>query len=194
MSRPSARAASSRRWRVARERHGPQALDTVIVSATESPADVLGVLDLTDEPVAVVPLFETIGDLERAETTVRELLADPRFAERVRERGNRIEVMVGYSDSGKDGGYLAAQWAIYRAQEALARVARGGRHRAHDLPRPRRQRRARRRPDARGDPRPGARPSARADQADGAGRDDLVQVRPARARLPLLEAALAGPC
>jgi phosphoenolpyruvate carboxylase len=108
---------------LARERHGPRALDTVIVSATESPADVLGVLDLTAEPVAVVPLFETIADLERAETTVRELLADPRYGERVRERGNRIEVMVGYSDSGKDGGYLAAQWAIYRTQEALARVA-----------------------------------------------------------------------
>jgi phosphoenolpyruvate carboxylase len=108
---------------LARERHGPQALDTVIVSATESPADVLGVLDLTSEPVAVVPLFETIGDLERAEATVRELLADPRYGERVRERGNRLEVMVGYSDSGKDGGYLAAQWTIYRTQEALARVA-----------------------------------------------------------------------
>ena len=40
------------------------------------------------------------------------------------ERGNRLEVMVGYSDSGKDGGYLAAQWATYRAQEALAEVAR----------------------------------------------------------------------
>ncbi len=108
---------------LARERHGPQALDTVIVSATESPADVLGVLDLTPEPVAVVPLFETIGDLERAATTVRDLLADPRYGERVRERGNQLEVMVGYSDSGKDGGYLAAQWGIYRTQEALARVA-----------------------------------------------------------------------
>jgi phosphoenolpyruvate carboxylase len=108
---------------LARERHGPKALDTVIVSATESPADVLGVLELTSEPVAVVPLFETIGDLDRAEATVRELLADPRYGERVFERGNRLEVMVGYSDSGKDGGYLAAQWAIYRTQEALARVA-----------------------------------------------------------------------
>ena len=81
-------------------------------------------LDLTDEPVAVVPLFETIGDLESAADTVRALLADPRYGARVAERGNRLEVMVGYSDSGKDGGYLAAQWAIYRAQEALAEVAR----------------------------------------------------------------------
>ncbi len=84
----------------------------------------LGVLDLTDEPVAVVPLFETIADLERRAATVRALLADRRYGARVAERGGRLEVMVGYSDSGKDGGYLAAQWAIYRAQEALAAVAR----------------------------------------------------------------------
>ena len=54
--------------------------------------------------------------------------------------------MVGYSDSGKDGGYLAAQWAIYRTQEALADLARRRRDRADDLPRPRRQRRPRRGP------------------------------------------------
>ncbi len=108
----------------ARARHGAKALDTVIVSATESPADVLGVLDLTDEPVAIVPLFETIADLESAAGTVTELLADSRYGARVAERGNRLEVMVGYSDSGKDGGYLASQWGTYRAQEALAEVAR----------------------------------------------------------------------
>ena len=88
--------------------------------------------------------------------------------------------MVGYSDSGKDGGYLAAQWAIYRAQEALAAVAReagveltifhgrggsagrgGGPTHAAILA-------------------PGAGRAARPAEADRAGRDDLVQVRPAR--------------
>ncbi len=108
----------------ARALHGPQALDTVIVSATESAGDVLAVLDLTDEPVSVVPLFETISDLQTAQNTMRELLAEPRYAQRVAERGGRIEVMVGYSDSGKDGGYLAARWAIYEAQERLTEVAR----------------------------------------------------------------------
>ena len=92
--------------------------------------------------------------------------------------------MVGYSDSGKDGGYLAAQWAIYRAQEELAAVARAARRRADDLPRPRRQRRPRRRPDARGDRRAAARSSARPREGDGAGRDDVVQVRTRRARAP----------
>jgi phosphoenolpyruvate carboxylase len=101
-----------------------EALDTVIVSGTEAAADVLTVFDLTETPFSVVPLFETIADLGRAPEIARELLGEPRFARRVEERGRRVEVMVGYSDSGKDGGYLAAQWAIYRAQEALADVAR----------------------------------------------------------------------
>jgi phosphoenolpyruvate carboxylase len=97
------------------------------VSGTATAGDVLGALDATDEPVSIVPLFETIDDLQRAPDVLEELLAEPRFAERVRERGGALEVMVGYSDSGKDGGYLAAQWAIYVAQERLAAVA--ARHR-----------------------------------------------------------------
>jgi phosphoenolpyruvate carboxylase len=110
----------------ARAVHGTQALDTVIVSGTSSAADVLLVLDLTDEIVSVVPLFETIADLGAAPQIVRELLADERYARRVSDRGGRLEVMVGYSDSGKDGGYLAAQWAIYRAQQRLAAIAEDG--------------------------------------------------------------------
>jgi phosphoenolpyruvate carboxylase len=106
-----------------RRRHGPAALDTVIVSGTTSASDVLAVLDLSDEPLSIVPLFETIADLRRGPDVLRELLAEPRFAQRVDDRGRRLEVMVGYSDSGKDGGFLAAQWAIYRAQEGLVQVA-----------------------------------------------------------------------
>jgi phosphoenolpyruvate carboxylase len=106
-----------------RRRHGPAALDTVIVSGTTSAADVLSVFDLSAEPLSVVPLFETISDLRRAPEVLRELLADPRFAQRVEDRNRRVEVMVGYSDSGKDGGLLAAQWAIFRAQEELVEVA-----------------------------------------------------------------------
>ena len=106
-----------------RRRYGAPALDTVIVSGTSSADDVLRALEATDEPLAIVPLFETIDDLERAQAIVEEMLAEPRFAERVRARNGALEVMVGYSDSGKDGGYLAAQWAIYVAQERLAAVA-----------------------------------------------------------------------
>jgi phosphoenolpyruvate carboxylase len=110
----------------ARDRHGVQALDTLIVSATGSPADVLPALDLAEEAgiaLSIVPLFETIDDLRRAADTVDGLLEDTRFAHLVEMRGRRLEVMVGYSDSGKDGGYLTAQWEIYRAQEELAALA-----------------------------------------------------------------------
>src|SRR5207244_5907246 len=102
-----------------RRRHGARALDTLIVSGTSSAEDVLRALELTGGELAVVPLFETIDDLAAAPRILDELLRDGRFA-----RGGRAEVMVGYSDSGKDGGYLAAQWAIHRAQEALADTAR----------------------------------------------------------------------
>ncbi|HJP60931.1 MAG TPA: phosphoenolpyruvate carboxylase, partial [Gemmatimonadaceae bacterium] len=102
----------------ARRRHGEHAADTVIVSGTSSAADVLRVVDSTDEALSVVPLFETIEDLRRAEDIVDELLDDPRVA-----RDGRLEVMVGYSDSGKDGGYFTAQWEIFRAQLALAALA-----------------------------------------------------------------------
>jgi phosphoenolpyruvate carboxylase len=107
----------------ARRRHGTAALDTLIISGTSSAGDVLDALELTTEPLSVVPLFETVDDLDRAPAILDDLLADERFASRVRERGGAAEVMVGYSDSGKDSGYLAAQWAIYRAQEAIADVA-----------------------------------------------------------------------
>jgi phosphoenolpyruvate carboxylase len=102
-----------------RRHHGPQAAGSVIVSGTSSAADVLAVLDATDADVDVVPLFETIQDLRAAPAIVDELLDDPRVG-----RGGRLEVMVGYSDSGKDGGYLTAQWEIYRAQQELAACAR----------------------------------------------------------------------
>ncbi len=102
--------------RAARERHGPEALDTVIVSGTQSASDVLAAHELAPG-LSAVPLFETIADLEAAPRIVGELL-DAGVA-----RDGRLEVMVGYSDSGKDGGYLAAQWAIFRAQEALAALA-----------------------------------------------------------------------
>jgi phosphoenolpyruvate carboxylase len=108
------------------EQHGAEALDTLVISGTRSAADVSAALELARSAgtrLSLVPLFETIADLRAAPAVVEELLADRRFAALVESRGRRLEVMVGYSDSGKDGGYLTAQWEIYRAQEQLARVA-----------------------------------------------------------------------
>lgn len=99
-------------------RHGTGAVDRLIVSMTRTADDVLIAEALAREAGAVVlgvPLLETIADLRSAGALVEELLD--------RSPRPRLEVMVGYSDSGKDGGYLTAQWEIYRAQEELTRVA-----------------------------------------------------------------------
>jgi phosphoenolpyruvate carboxylase len=98
----------------ARRRHGPQALDTWIVSGTDSAEDVRRVRDLTDEPLSLVPLFESVEALRAA----------PRIYEELLDTVGCREVMVGYSDSAKDAGYLSAQWEIRRALVALADVAR----------------------------------------------------------------------
>ena len=60
----------------------------------------------------IVPLFETIADLERASDVLGRLLTNPVYADLVRSRGGRQEVMIGYSDSNKDGGYLCSQWRL----------------------------------------------------------------------------------
>jgi phosphoenolpyruvate carboxylase len=100
------------------ERHGRGALDRLIVSMTHSADDLAAAEARAAEAglaVEVVPLFETIADLRAAPAIVAESLdRRPRPA---------IEIMVGYSDSGKDGGFLAANWEIYRAQEELAWLA-----------------------------------------------------------------------
>jgi phosphoenolpyruvate carboxylase len=106
-----------------RDRHGSAALDTVIVSGTTEPADVLAALDATDEPLSFVPLFESIESLRASAEIVDALLDEPRYARVVEARGRGLEVMVGYSDSGKDGGYLTAQWEIHRALERLSELA-----------------------------------------------------------------------
>jgi phosphoenolpyruvate carboxylase len=99
-------------------RHGRGALDRLVVSMTSSADDLAAAEALAAEAglhVAAVPLFETIADLRNAGAVVAEHLD--------RSARGELEVMVGYSDSGKDGGYLAANWEIYRAQERLAWLA-----------------------------------------------------------------------
>ena len=98
----------------ARARHGPQALDTVIVSGTSSAQDVHRVHELSADRLSLVPLFESVEDLRAA----------PRIYEELLDTVGCSEVMVGYSDSAKDAGYLAAQWEIRDALVALAAVAR----------------------------------------------------------------------
>ncbi len=116
---------------------GPAAASTYIVSMTRNSADLLrvlllareaGLVDLTgDTPrsaIDVVPLFETLGDLENAPNVMRELLSDPVYRRQLSARGNRQEVMIGYSDSGKDAGIIASSWGLYRGQELLVPIFR----------------------------------------------------------------------
>ncbi|MEY2974401.1 MAG: hypothetical protein RIR49_821 [Actinomycetota bacterium] len=111
---------------------GPQAIPHVVISAAGSVSDVLEVMVLATESgladaVDIVPLFETITDLERAPDVVERLLALPRYRRWLASRGMTQEVMIGYSDSNKDGGYLRSRWSLQRTQATLVDVA--ARHR-----------------------------------------------------------------
>ncbi|MGX9294269.1 phosphoenolpyruvate carboxylase [Tsukamurella paurometabola] len=75
-------------------------------------------------PVNIVPLFETIEDLQQGAATMRAALAVPAYRSLVDGKGGLQEIMLGYSDSNKDGGYLAANWALYRAELDLVAMAR----------------------------------------------------------------------
>jgi phosphoenolpyruvate carboxylase len=74
--------------------------------------------------VDIGPLFETITDLENAPTVMGELYANPEYAAHLETRGNKQTIMLGFSDGTKDGGYLMANWAIYKAKENLTTVSR----------------------------------------------------------------------
>lgn len=122
----------------AHDRFGPDTIPHYVISMAQSVSDVLEVAVLLKEvglvridvdagtiaaALDIVPLFETIGDLRAADATLIELLRHPRYAEIVASRSGWQEVMIGYSDSNKDGGYLASQWELYRAQRALVAAA-----------------------------------------------------------------------
>ena len=100
---------------------------TYVVSMAAAPSDVLAVALLLREAglgrnLPIAPLFETLDDLNGAAATLDALLSTPWYRDYV---GDAVQVMIGYSDSAKDAGQLAAAWAQYRAQEALAEVAHG---------------------------------------------------------------------
>ena len=108
-------------------RYGPDACRRYVVSFSRTAADLAAVralarLAVPDGPLEldVVPLFESRADLERACDVLDEYLALPGAAAWLERRGRRLEVMLGYSDSAKDAGFLAANLALYRAQGALA--------------------------------------------------------------------------
>ncbi len=119
--------------------YGPAAVPNYVISMCRSVSDVLeaailmkevGLLDASGDepycPVGISPLFETIDDLHNGAAILQAMLDLPLYRAMVAARGDMQEVMLGYSDSNKDGGYLAANWAVYRAELALVDAARKG--------------------------------------------------------------------
>ncbi|WKD49496.1 phosphoenolpyruvate carboxylase [Microbulbifer spongiae] len=105
---------------------GPEGLGAYVISMAKMPSDILAVMLLqkianVHRPMRVVPLFETLDDLNNAAATMGTLLNIAQYKQRVL-KGQ--EVMIGYSDSAKDAGFLAAAWAQFRAQEALSGIFR----------------------------------------------------------------------
>ncbi|WP_299036459.1 phosphoenolpyruvate carboxylase [uncultured Pseudokineococcus sp.] len=127
--------------RAALDRFGDDAVETYVVSMTKGVDDLLavavlarevGLVDLPADPdvaavarVGFAPLFETITELEAAGPLLDTLLSDPSYRRLVAARGDVQEIMLGYSDSSKDGGIAASRWQIHRAQRSLRDVARG---------------------------------------------------------------------
>jgi phosphoenolpyruvate carboxylase len=111
------------------EVYGGSLLGPFIVSMTHSVADLLAVLLLARwtgcaDGLNIVPLFETIQDLAAAPRILEELYQLPVYQKHLQTCQQKQMVMIGYSDSNKDGGYLAANWALYQAQEEISRVSR----------------------------------------------------------------------
>ncbi|WUR15111.1 phosphoenolpyruvate carboxylase [[Empedobacter] haloabium] len=119
-----------------RQRYGARAIRNYIISHTETVSDLLEVLVLQQETgllrqdadgnatadLMVIPLFETIPDLQRAAGIMAEVMALPLVQQLIERQGRIQEVMLGYSDSNKDGGFLTSNWELYKAEIALIDV------------------------------------------------------------------------
>ncbi|MBI4226792.1 MAG: phosphoenolpyruvate carboxylase, partial [Candidatus Omnitrophica bacterium] len=106
---------------------GPEAAGTYLISMTRGASDLLIVLWFKQlagvERLTIVPLFETLDDLARAPAIMTSAWTHPAYRQYLAAGGSLQEIMLGYSDSNKDGGYLAANWALYRAEAQLAKAA-----------------------------------------------------------------------
>jgi phosphoenolpyruvate carboxylase len=120
--------------RAAQETYGVSCVESYVISMCRGVDDVLapvllareaGLVDLAggSATIGFVPLLETLAELRRADEFLAELLDDPGYAELVSLRGSVQEVMLGYSDSNKEGGIATSSWEVHRAQQRLRDVA-----------------------------------------------------------------------
>jgi phosphoenolpyruvate carboxylase len=117
-----------------RDKYGTAALPNCIISKTDGVSDLLELALLLKESglllpgakpqlnVNIIPLFETIEDLQKSAATMASVFAIPAYRELIAGRGDEHEVMLGYSDSNKDGGFLTSGWELYKAEIELAQV------------------------------------------------------------------------
>lgn len=116
------------------ERNGEKGSNRYIISNNESALNVLELLTMfsllgyESPKVDIMPLFETVDDLEDAGHVMQLLYENDRYAAHLKNRGNRQSIMLGFSDGTKDGGYLMANWGIFKAKESLTQMAR-----SHDV-------------------------------------------------------------
>ncbi|MDO9302510.1 MAG: phosphoenolpyruvate carboxylase, partial [Anaerolineales bacterium] len=111
-----------------REVYGAELLGPVVISMCQSASDVLSVLLLAhwsgcDHALQIVPLFETIEDLKTAPSIFENLFTLPVYRDHLATCNNAQMVMIGYSDSNKDGGYVMANWALFQGQESITEIA-----------------------------------------------------------------------
>ena len=113
------------------ENNGEKGANRYIISNNQSAINVMEVYSMlkmtafpNDLPVDIVPLFETVDDLQRASHVMETLYSDPVYRKHVSDRGNHQTIMLGFSDGTKDGGYLMANWSIYKAKEELTMISR----------------------------------------------------------------------
>ena len=104
---------------------GPRSINSYIISMSESASNVLEVLLLMRDAglygkLDIVPLFETIQDLQAAPAIMTALFETEIYRQHLQMRRGQQQIMIGYSDSNKDGGYLAANWMLFKAQRSLA--------------------------------------------------------------------------
>ena len=112
-----------------RRKYGPEAIGPFIISMTQDADDILSVLLLAlwgelhnrrhEVPLDIAPLLETVDDLHQGPEILRSLLSIDLYREHLERRNNRQTVMIGYSDSNKDGGLASARWALQSAQVTL---------------------------------------------------------------------------
>ncbi|PQJ79687.1 phosphoenolpyruvate carboxylase [Polaribacter porphyrae] len=113
------------------QRNGERGANRYIISNNQTALNVMqtfAMLNLcgfeNELPVDVIPLFETVDDLENSENVMRTLYSNRAYRHHLSKRKNKQTIMLGFSDGTKDGGYLMANWGIFKAKEALTRVSR----------------------------------------------------------------------